>query len=154
MANATSHHFTLMLYPSELLVLIIWEEQEDSTEKVLKHCFPNCRHCKKTKEKWSFMPSHIIVSVVAFKPLLVLTDNHKQFCSITGRYFGLNYYWSQGLLFMVNSTLPDHTKRPPGIHSLAVMCCFAKTFSFLSHSAFPNQIKQILGGYWHCPGRW
>lgn len=51
MANATSHRFTLMLYPSELLILIIWEEQEDSTEKVLKCCFPNCKHCKKTKQK-------------------------------------------------------------------------------------------------------
>jgi len=51
MANATSHHFTLMLYPSEFLILIIWEEQEDSTEIALKCFFPNCRRCKKTKQK-------------------------------------------------------------------------------------------------------
>lgn len=92
------------------------------------------------------LPYHCISRCI--QTIIGLTDNHKQFCSIIGCYFGLNYYWTQGLHFMVNATLPDHSKRPPGIHSLAVMCCFAKTFSFLCLiNAFPNQIKQILGGY-------
>lgn len=56
-ANAPSHFLTLMLNSSELLQVIIWEEQEDSSEKVLKCCFPNCRHCKKTKRNYHFYPA-------------------------------------------------------------------------------------------------
>lgn len=79
-ANATSHSFTLMLHHSELLILFLWKEQEDSTEKVLKCFFHNCRHCKKTKQKLSFTPCNVIVLVIALKPLLVLTgilQHHK-----------------------------------------------------------------------------
>lgn len=56
-ANAPSHFLTLMLNSSELLVVIIWEEQEDSSKKVLKCCFPNCWHCKKTKRNDCLYPT-------------------------------------------------------------------------------------------------
>lgn len=55
-ANAPSHFLTLMLNSTELVIVIIWEEQEDSSKKGLKCCFPNCRHCKKTKRNDNLYP--------------------------------------------------------------------------------------------------
>lgn len=57
-----------MPHHSELLILVIWKEQEDSTEKVLKCFLHNCRHCKKTKQKLSFTPHNVTVLVIALKP--------------------------------------------------------------------------------------
>lgn len=151
-ANAPSHFVTLMLNSSELLTVIIWEEQEDSSKKVLKCCFPNCRHCKKTK-KWSLIPSNIIVSFVTFKLWLLLTGTTRDFA--VPQDFVLNYYWSPGLLFLANARLPDDVRGPLGIHSLALTHYFAQMFSLLCLiDTFHKQVKQILGGYWHQPGRW
>lgn len=71
-----------MLYPDELPILIIWEEQEDTTEKVLMCCFPHCTHCKKMNQKRSFMPHSITLLVVAFKPHFVLTNTTSDFAAL------------------------------------------------------------------------
>lgn len=65
--NASSYFLTLMLNCTELLTVIIWEEQEDSSKKVLKCCFPNCRLCKETKRNDRLYPTislyHLLQSI-------------------------------------------------------------------------------------------
>lgn len=150
-ANASSHFLTLMLNSSELLIVIIWEEQEDSSEKVLKCCFPNCRHCKKTKRN-----DHLYPTISLY---CLFHSNYNYFWQVPQEI--LQYHRILGLIITgaLSSSfwqMPDcqmMLRGPLGIHSLALTYYFTQMFSFLCLTdTFHKQVKQILDGYWHQPG--
>lgn len=78
--NASSYFLTLMLNASELLIVIIWEKQEDSSKKCWSTAFLTAGSARKQREMIIYtLQYHCIVCYI--QSLITFDRYHRRFCS-------------------------------------------------------------------------